>query len=742
MTDDTLVFIEDDEAEITPLATAPIDHWQILVVDDDPEVHQSTRFALADMEILGARVQLDFASSGEEAYQYLTTHEEPAVIFLDVVMESSDAGLVLAKRIRDELKLVKTRIILRTGQAGYAPELKVISEYDINDYRVKNELTQVRLITSLTAALRSYEQILRLETSHRGLEQIIEATRDLLSSDGFRQFSFGVLTQIGSFLNLTRSEGMVVVSIPTEQISRQAFELNDQTIVAATGRFEGLIARTKQEITSGLQRQLIDRVIASDEHYFGADGTALICHGQHFSLVVYVDTRRLVTDEEQDLLRVFCQNIGLMSDNMTLIERLNQQAFFDATTLLPNRLSLEQWLDGQRSPLVSRRLLLINIDYFNSFLETLGQEKCAKLIRLYAARLQDGLRGVSEYFAHLGDDSFAAVIPNTIDQGGVASVLNLEVQLTGFSVHVMSTAVTVNLGEEDLGGAQLLGAAHFFMKDAKQNHRRGLQHYPVSALENGRRNVQLLRDLVVAIRDDQLMMHFQPKWDVAGERYYGMEALVRWHHPRGHWVSPGEFVPLAETAGLSNDLFQWVLNAVLRDYAELLKRCPEAGPVAINISGAQLHDLSIVDRVTTCAERYGVVPSSLTFEITESAAVSGGIEGAIELLLRLKASGARVSLDDFGTGYSSLSYLARLPVDQLKLDRSFVQKLKEPSGVAIVKSIIDLSASLGLEVVAEGIEEEAEAQLLKDLNTHSFQGYLFARPMPMGNVIELLQGNA
>ncbi|MDX1756312.1 MAG: EAL domain-containing protein [Marinobacter sp.] len=742
MTDDTLIFVEEDELGQESVATAPVDVWQVLVVDDDPEVHQSTRFALADMEILGAHVQLQFASSAEEAYRYLTTHEEPAVIFLDVVMESSDAGLVLAKRIRNELKLLKTRIILRTGQAGYAPELKVISEYDINDYRVKNELTQVRLITSLTAALRSYEQILRLETSHRGLEQIIEATRDLLSSDGFRQFSFGILTQISGFLNLTRSEGMVVVSIPKEQLAGRAFELNDQTIVAATGRFEGLVARSKQEITSGLQRQLIDRVIASDEHCFGADGTALICHGQHFSLVVYVDTRRPVTEEERDLLRVFCQNIGLMADNMTLIERLNQQAFFDATTLLPNRLSLEQWLDDQRSRLTNHRLLLINIDYFNSFLETLGQEKCAKLIRLYAACLQDGLRGVSEYFAHLGDDTFAAVIPSAIDQGGLASVLNLEVQLTGFSVHVMSTAVTINLGEEALSGTQLLGAAHLFMKDAKRNHRRGLQHYPVSLLENGRRNIRLLRDLVVALRDDQLMMHYQPKWDVSGGRYSGMEALVRWRHPRGHWVSPGEFVPLAETAGLSNDLFQWVLGAVLRDYANMMGRCPEAGPVAINISGAQLHDLSIVDRVTTCAERYGVPTTSLTFEVTESAAVSGGIDGAIELLLRLKATGARIALDDFGTGYSSLSYLARLPVDQLKLDRSFIQKLKEPRGVAIVKSIIDLSASLGLEVVAEGIEEEAEAELLRELRAHSFQGYLYARPMPVAQLAELLEGNA
>ncbi len=742
MTDDIVEFVAEDDAD-SKVAEMPAAHlWQILVVDDDPEVHESTRFALSDIELLGARVSLQSAFSAEDARQYLSAHDEPAVILLDVVMETSDAGLRLAKWIREDLKLLKTRIILRTGQAGYAPELKVISEYDINDYRVKNELTQVRLITSLTAALRSYQQILRLETSHRGLQHIIEATRSLLSSDGFRQFSFGILTQIGGVLNLNESEGIVVVSIPRDRVAAEPFELNDQSIVAATGRFEGLIARSVQEISSLLQRQLIDRVIKSNQHYFGAEGTALICRGQHFSLVVYVECRQAVTAEEKDLLQLFCQNIGLMADNMTLIDRLNQQAFFDPTTLLPNRNSFEQWLDGQRRQLFDHRLLLINIDYFNSVLETLGQAKCAKLIRQYASKLQGSLRDISKFFAHLGDDTFAAVIPGAVDKTVVESVLNQEVAFTGFNVHIMATAITVDLDEMGLNGAQLLGAAHLFMKDAKRHNRRGLKHYPMAALENGRRNIQLLRDLVIAIRDDQLTMHYQPKWDLAGECYCGMEALVRWPHPDGHWVSPAEFVPLAETAGLGNDLFQWVLERVLREYADLIAHVPQAGPVAINISGAQLHDLSIVDRFTACAERYGVPVSSLIFEITESAAIVGGIDGAIELLGRLKASGVSISLDDFGTGYSSLSYLARLPVDQLKLDRSFIQKIKEPAGVAIVRSILDLSASLGLDVVAEGIEEEAEARLLRELRINSFQGYLFARPMPMAEVRELLQGRA
>ncbi len=740
MTEDTLVFVEDDETDTDPTTASPIDAWSVLVVDDDPEVHQSTRFSLDGVSILGQKLHLDFANSAEEAYHYLTSHQEPAVIFLDVVMETHDAGLILAQRIRNELAMKNTRLILRTGQAGYAPELKVISEYDINDYRVKSELTQVRLITSVTAALRSYQQILRLETSHLGLQKIIEATRDLLSSEGLRQFAHGILVQLGSFLNLSQSEGLVVVSVANNRLDKEAYELDDQAIVAATGRYEGLVRKVLSTVSTMPQRDLINEVLNTQQHRFGDEGAALICKGQHFSLVVYVDTKRPIDEDERDLLRVFCQNIGLMSDNLTLIERLHQHAFFDSTTLLPNRLSLARWIDERRAkgPTHSK-LLLINIDYYSNLLSTLGQRKCTKLIRRYADRLQSEVSDTAEFIAHLGEDSFAMVIPGQVDHSSLSPILAMDLKLADLSVHVMSTAVTVSLDNHELGGFELLSAVHLFLRDAKQKRRRKLSHYTVSELEIPRRNVQLLRDLMLAIQHQQLVMYYQPKWEIESERYFGLEALLRWKHPKGNWISPAEFIPLAESAGLTDELFEWVLGAALKDYSKILQQLPEVGPVSINISGQQLHDMTIVERFKRCAEQYQVPYNNVIFEVTETAAVSEGIDRAVELLLRLKESGASISLDDFGTGYSSLCYLARLPVDQLKLDRSFIQKLGEPDGMAIVKSIIELSLSLGLEVVAEGVEEQAEAELLKELQANSIQGFLYARPMPAEELIGLLQ---
>lgn len=735
MTDDSVVFVEEDSSDEATTSASDTDFWPVLVVDDDPEVHQSTRFSLEGVNILGQKLQLDSAFSAEEAYRYLATHKEPAVIFLDVVMESHDAGLLLAQRIRHELGMKNARIILRTGQAGYAPELKVISEYDINDYRVKNELTHVRLITSLTAALRSYQQILRLETSHRGLEKIIESTRNLLSSEGFRQFAYGILVQLGSFLNLSKSEGLVVVSVANHQLGNDTFELDDQSIIAATGRYEGLVAQVMSKVSLMPQRELIGAVLKTREHIFDDEGAALICNGQHFSLVVYVDTKRPVDEDEQDLLKVFCQNIGLMSDNLTLIERLNQQAFFDSTTLLPNRLSLVRWIDSHRTQGNARgKLLLINIDYYSNFLATLGQRKCTRLIRGYAERLRVELGDTGEFIAHLGEDTFAAVMPAHMDSDSLPGILAMDVRLRELSVHVISTAVTVSMDNHDLGGVELLSAVHLFMKDAKQKHRRKLSRYTVSELENGHRNIQLLRDLMMAIQHQQLVMYYQPKWEIERERFFGLEALLRWKHPSGNWISPAEFIPLAESAGLTDELFEWVLEAVLKDYSQLLHQLPDVGPVSINLSGQQLHDLTIVERFKQRADQYHVPYGNVIFEVTETAAVSGGIDSAIELLLRLKKTGASISLDDFGTGYSSLCYLARLPVDQLKLDRSFIRKLREPDGIAIVKSIIELSISLGLEVVAEGVEEQPEAELLRKLHANSIQGYLYARPMPVADV--------
>ena len=205
--DEPLTFLDDEES--VPGAEARlVPPWHILVVDDDEDVHETTRFALAGMRIRGRPLALLHAMSAADALAVLREHGDIAVILLDVVMESEDAGLLLVDTIRNELKLVNTRIILRTGQPGHAPECETIARYDINDYKTKSELTQNKLFTTLTAAIRSYDQLLRLDANRRGLEKIVSASNQFIAEKGLRTFAEGVITQIASLIGVA-PEGVV-----------------------------------------------------------------------------------------------------------------------------------------------------------------------------------------------------------------------------------------------------------------------------------------------------------------------------------------------------------------------------------------------------------------------------------------------------------------------------------------------------------------------------------------------------
>ncbi len=203
---DDLVFLDDSEDDSEDVAD--LQPWRVLVVDDDQDVHEATRFALAHLLILGRPLELLHAHSAREALELLQREGHIAVILLDVVMESDDAGLRTVGVIREQLKMLNTRIILRTGQPGHAPEADTIARYDINDYKTKSELTQNKLFTTLTAAIRSYDQLLRLDANRRGLEKIVSASNQFIAEKGLRTFAEGVITQIASLIGVA-PEGVV-----------------------------------------------------------------------------------------------------------------------------------------------------------------------------------------------------------------------------------------------------------------------------------------------------------------------------------------------------------------------------------------------------------------------------------------------------------------------------------------------------------------------------------------------------
>jgi EAL domain-containing protein (putative c-di-GMP-specific phosphodiesterase class I) len=245
-------------------------------------------------------------------------------------------------------------------------------------------------------------------------------------------------------------------------------------------------------------------------------------------------------------------------------------------------------------------------------------------------------------------------------------------------------------------------------------------------------------DMREALVRREFLLYYQPQ--VAGERKItGVEALLRWRHPVRGMVAPGEFIALAESTGLILPLGQWVLEAACDQLVQWAKR-PELADLtlAVNVSARQFHQRNFVDQVLAVLERTSINPGRLKIELTESVLISN-VEDVIAKMNALKAVGVGFALDDFGTGFSSLSYLKRLPLDQLKIDQGFVKNiLLDPNDAAIAKMVVALADSLGLLVIAEGVETEAQRELLSGLGCHAYQGYLFGRALPLAEFEELV----
>ena len=244
--------------------------------------------------------------------------------------------------------------------------------------------------------------------------------------------------------------------------------------------------------------------------------------------------------------------------------------------------------------------------------------------------------------------------------------------------------------------------------------------------------IQLENDLRIAVRLQQFCIHYQPKVSLVNEQVVGYEALIRWQHPERGWISPAVFIPVAEDVGLITGIGRWVIDSVCEQIKLFLidDKLPEAGSVAVNLSAKQFHDPTLVSDIRSLLDMHGIQPCFIELEITESLLMKD-VDKAIEVLSELREMGIRLSIDDFGTGYSSFNYLRRLPIDGIKVDRSFVADIPaEPDDMEIVSAMIAMAHKLGLSVVAEGLETEDQKEFLQENQCDIAQGFLYGAPAP------------
>ncbi len=453
--------------------------------------------------------------------------------------------------------------------------------------------------------------------------------------------------------------------------------------------------------------------------------------------------RNLCHDDDVQGVLVTLRDV---SERTNLERALTEQAFSDQLTGLPNRALLqdrtEQVLRTAARHGGSAALLLIDLDRFKEVNDTLGHHNGDLLLQQVATRLSGVLRD-TDTVARLGGDEFAVLLPHIqgVEDAMAAATKLIAALETPFALDGLSLEVEGSVGiavypDHADDSAQLLQRADVAMYAAKTAHLGHVAYDPSLDQHNPRRLV-LLGQLRRAIANDELVVFYQPKAAARSGAVLGAEALVRWQHPEHGLLGPNEFIPLAETTGLIRSLTSSVLTTALRD----CRSWRDAGhdvSVAVNVSARCLLDLELPLEIQRLTIEHGVPTDRLVVEVTESVIMSDP-NRALEVLNRLHALGVRLSIDDFGTGYSSLAYLKNLPVQELKVDRSFVTHMRErQSEMAIVRSTVELGHNLGMHVVAEGVEDDATWQALDALGCDEIQGYFLGRPMPMTEVISWL----
>lgn len=446
-----------------------------------------------------------------------------------------------------------------------------------------------------------------------------------------------------------------------------------------------------------------------------------------------------VQERTAELLQTTIQLENEIAERNRAEERLNYLAYHDLLTELPNRALFQDRL-GQALTTARREnqlvaVLLLSLDRFNNVGETLGSASADQLICDVAERLTHSMRE-GDTLAYWGNDEFAFLFSH-LERNEDAIQISKRLQAAlqpGFTAAGNDVYLTASIGIalHPLNGqdeSTLMKNAAAALAQAKQRGGDNYQFYTTAMNAKALERFSLESSLRRAIEREEFVLHFQPKVDIEEWQVCGAEALLRWYHPEKGLIAPGEFIPLAEETGLIGAIGAWTFrNACLQ-----LKKWDGTVPtitLSSNISARQFQDPNFFSMVMSTIGETGVEPHQVELELTESSIMTN-IEAGVRTLNALKNAGLRISVDDFGTGFSSLAYLKRLPIDILKIDRSFVNDATtDPDDAALIMAIITLAHNLRLKVVAEGVETEEQLRFLHLLRCDEVQGYLFSKPLP------------
>ncbi len=697
---------------------------RILLVDDDEVNLLLTSIALRERGFA-----ITEASSGEQALQVVTDWL-PDVVVLDAVMPGLD-GFDTCAELRQLPGYESVPVLMLTGLDD---EASITRAYEVGatDFFVK--CTQWSLLAGrLRYLLRAARTRHELERSKAKLARAQD------------------LARMGSF-DWRQGQGDLAFSY--EGLRVFGFGQNDQL------GLRSILRMISVEERKGFQRVLHDVL----KH-----GTVL-CYDVQVTLA---DSRqRILHIEAEPEFNELASLIGYtgivqdVTDRRVAEDKIKHLANFDVLTGLPNRRQVfwrsERAIEHAKRLNHNVALLQIGLDRFKIINENLGHHAGDELLIEVSRRLRNCVRHSEqimegsidmagqrvhrtlEAVGRLGADEFVVLLPEVANEAEAMStaqtILNAlrePMMAAGQECFITASVGVAVFPAHGLNVADLLRNADVAMDLAKSQGRNVTQLYDPQLASKGRVRLDLDTALHKALERNELVLHYQPKIDISTSRMVGAEALMRWQRD-GQLVPPGDFIPLAEATGLINEMSLWAIAEAARQAKIWEQKFGFDASIAVNLPSRLFEQSDLVEKIEAILAAEGVSPRTIELEITETGLMKD-LQGVVPSLHRLNQMGTEISIDDFGTGYSSLSYLTTLPISELKIDRSFVRDLGDtPQSSAVVSAIIALARALGLRVIAEGVENVAQMEVLYGLGCHICQGFLFARPMPAAQVEQWL----
>lgn len=743
---------------IMPVADSP---WHIVAKIDETEALAPLRNlgivgALGTLFLIGIGVVILRLWWRQQRYLYLFQQQQ-----LEQRSQQLQQRLQLLSRYANDMMLL-------TDEQGWILDAndKAIATYGLDAQKLSNHRLQHFCCGDTHHCEQQWQQL------QPGQGAIFECLQQGANGESFpAEISTRVFSseQQCFYQNIIRDISDRKAAQRQQQLAAQVYAHSNEGILILDQQLRILSANPKMSTISGYSHQTLEGHTpyflqpAEEEYARGARLGNLLHQEENFSgelwlqrqsgeiFPTWANLHRLEQPLAEDLQPAWIIHLLDTSEEKQAQERIHHLAHFDTLTGLPNRTLFYERLEQALQQAADKQpvaLLFCNLDNLQQINNSLGHNAGDKLLQLCSKRLQSSLPEGSN-LARFAGDIFCLALPAQADPAATArlsrrllAAINQGCLIQGQNLHPTASIGISYYPQDSSDSTELLSNAEAAMHFAKREGRNTYRFYTKELNAATGKRLQLENELRLALERKELQLYYQPRLSLSEGHIIGAEALVRWNHPQRGFVSPGDFIPIAESCGLIVPMGRWILDEACRQQRQWLDAGTEPVPVAVNISVLQLRAEGFVENIEQALEKHQLPASFLELEITESVIMENA-SAAVPILEKCKSLGLKLAIDDFGTGYSSLAYLQKLPMDFLKIDRAFINGVENAGDAAtITRTIINLGHSVDMKLVAEGVENQQQLNFLRLHSCDEMQGFFFSKPLPAADYEKLLRQGA